>query len=97
MYCFKSCVAVVNIPFIPQTLLNLGPNFVPTPKFIPNMEIITGIESQALKLESGKKGKSTGNLQQTVSKILSKTIGKKQQDNLSKVQRAALKQSKNDN
>ena len=61
------------------------------------MEIITGIESQVLKLESGKKGKSTGNLQQTVSKILSKTIGKKQQDNLSKVQRAALKQSKNDN
>ena len=61
------------------------------------MEIITGIESQVLKLESGKKGKSTGNLQQTISKILSKTIGKKQQDNLSKVQRAASKQSKNDN
>ena len=60
------------------------------------MEIITGIESQVLKLESGKKGKSMGNLQQTVSKILSKTIGKKQQDNLSKVQRAALKQLKND-
>ena len=31
------------------SLLNLGPNFVPTPKFIPYMEIITAIESQALK------------------------------------------------
>ena len=78
------------------SLLNLGPNFVPTPKFIPYMEIITAIESQALKLASGKKDTSAENLRQTVSKILSKTIGKKQQDNLSKVQRAALKQLKND-
>ena len=30
------------------SLLNVGPNFVPTPKFIPYMEIITAIESQAL-------------------------------------------------
>ena len=78
------------------SLLNLGPNFVPTPKFIPYMEIITAIELQALKLESGKKDTSAENLQQTVSKILSKTIGKKQQDNLSKVQKAALKELKND-
>ena len=78
------------------SLLNLGPNFVPTPKSIPHMEIITSIESQALKLESSKKDRSAENLRQIVSKILSKTIGKKQQDNLSKVQRAALKQLKND-
>ena len=78
------------------SLLNLGPNFVPTPKSIPHMEIITSIESQALKLESSKKDRSAENLRQTVSKILSKTIGMKQQDNLSKVQRAALKQLKND-
>ena len=78
------------------SLLNLGPNFVPTPKSIPHMEIITSIESQALKLESSKKDRSAENLRQTVSKILSKTIGKKQQDNLSKVQRTALKQLKND-
>ena len=59
------------------------------------MEIITAIESQALKLESGNKDTSEENLLQTVSKILSKTIGKKQQDNLSKVQRSVLKQLKN--
>ena len=53
------------------SLLNVGPNFVPTPKSIPYMEIITAIESQALKLESGKKNTSAENLRQTVSKILS--------------------------
>ena len=46
------------------SLLNLGPNFVPTPKFIPYMEIITVIELQALKLESGKKDTSAENLRQ---------------------------------
>ena len=60
------------------------------------MEIITVIESQALKLESDKKDTSSENLRQTVNKTLSKTIGKKQQDNLSKTQRTALKQLKND-
>ena len=77
------------------SLLNLGANFVPTPKSISYMEIITAIESQALKLESDKKDTSAENLQKTVSKILSKTIGKKQQDNFSKAQRTALKQMKN--
>ena len=77
------------------SLLNLGANFVPTPKSISFMEIITTIESQALKLESGKKDTSAENLQQTVSKILSETIVKKQQDNFSKAKRAALKQLKN--
>ena len=47
------------------SLLNLGPNFVPTPKSIPYMEIITAIESQALKLESSKKDISAENLRQT--------------------------------
>ena len=60
------------------SLLNLGPNFVPIPKSIPYMEIITTIESQALKLEFNKKDTSAENLRQTVNKILSKTIGKKQ-------------------
>ena len=78
------------------SLLNLGANFVPTPKSISYMEIITAIESQALKLESDKKDTSAENLQKTVSKILSKTIGKKQQDNFSKAQKTALKQLKND-
>ena len=44
------------------SLLNLGPNFVPTQAFIPYVEIITAIESQALKLESGKKDTSPENL-----------------------------------
>ena len=59
-----------------NSLLNVGPNFVPTLKCIPYMEIITVIESKALRLESGKKGTSAENLWRTVSKILSKTIGK---------------------
>ena len=49
-----------------------------------------------MKLEPRKKDTSAENLRQTVSKVLSKTIGKKQQDNLSKVQRAALRQLKTD-
>ena len=47
------------------SLLNLGPNFVPTLKSITYMEIITAIESQALKLESSKKDISAENLRQT--------------------------------
>ena len=78
------------------SLWNLGQNFLPTPKSIPYMEMITVIESQALKLESDKKDTSAENLRQTVNKILSKTIGKKQQSNLSKAQRTSLKQLKND-
>ena len=54
------------------------------------MEVITTRESQTLKLESGKKDTSIKNLRQTVSKILSKTIKKKQQENLSKTQRTPL-------
>ena len=56
------------------------------------MEIITATESQVLNLECGKKYTSAENLHQAVSKILFKTISKKQQDNLSKTQRAAWKQ-----
>ena len=41
------------------------------------MEIITAIELQALNLDCGIKDTSTENLQQTFSRILSKTIGKK--------------------
>ena len=73
-------------------MLNVGANFVPTPKSVPHMEIITATESQALNLECGKKYTSAENLHQAVSKILFKTISKKQQDNLSKTQRAAWKQ-----
>ena len=77
------------------SLLNLGPKFVLTPKSILYMEIITARESQALKLESDEKDTSAENLRQTVNKILSTTISKKQ-NNLSKTKRTALKQLKND-
>ena len=73
-----------------NSLLNLGPNFVSTPKSISYMEVIKATESQALKLESDKKDASAENLRQAVSKILSKRIDKKQQDNFSKTQRTAL-------
>ena len=53
------------------------------------------MESQVLKLESGKKDTYAENLRQTVSKVLLKTIGKKQQNNWSKAQRTVLKQLKN--
>ena len=43
---------------------------------MPYMDIITDIESQALKLESGKRDTSAERLQQTVSKTLSKTIAR---------------------
>ena len=49
------------------------------------------IESQVLKLESGKKDTSAENLRQTVIKILSNTIGKKKTCSLSRPQRTALK------
>ena len=48
-----------------------------------------------MKLESGKKDTSAEKLRQTVNKIFSMTIGKKQQDNSSKAQATALKQLKN--
>ena len=60
------------------------------------MEIITAIESQALKLESDKKDTSAEKLWQTVNRILCKMIGTKQQDNLSQTQKTAVKQLKND-
>ena len=48
-------------------------------KFTTSKEVVA-VESQALKLESGKKDTSPENLQQTLSKILPKTVGMKQQD-----------------
>lgn len=51
-----------NIDKYVTVLLNLETNFVPTPKCIPYIELVTSIESQALKLESGKKETSAENL-----------------------------------
>ena len=60
------------------------------------MEIVTTIDSQALISQFGKKDTSAENLRQTVNKILSKKIGKKQDDNFSKTQVTTYKQLKND-
>ena len=72
-------------------MLNLGPNFLPTPKSVPHIEIITTIESKKLNLDSDKNDTSAGKLWQTVSKIFFKTIGTK-----SKTQRTAMKHLRND-
>ena len=58
-----------NIDKNVASLLNVGANFVPTPKSVPHMEIITATESQALNLECGKKYTSAENLHQAVSEI----------------------------
>ena len=51
----------------------------------------TGKESRELNVESDKMDISAENLRETTSKILSKSICKKQQINISKRQRKALK------
>ena len=51
-----------NIDKNVTSLLNLEPNFIPAPKSIPYIEIITVIESQALNLVSGKKDTTAENL-----------------------------------
>ena len=66
-----------NIDENVTSLLNFRLNFVPTPKSIPHMEIITAIKLQVLNLVSRKISTSAENMRQTVTKILSKTICKK--------------------
>ena len=51
-----------NIDKNVTSLLNFEPNFIPAPKSIPYIEIITVIESQALNLVSGKKDTTAENL-----------------------------------
>ena len=58
---------------IPTTdLLNLGPNFVPSFKKLPYMEILTPIESFVLRLEKDNKKTDAEKIRQNVSKILIK-------------------------
>ncbi|XP_065668102.1 uncharacterized protein LOC136088337 [Hydra vulgaris] len=71
-------------------LLNLGPNFAPSFKKLPYMEILTPIESFALHLEKKSKKSDAEKIRQNVSKILIKNIKHRLPDNLSKEQRLSL-------
>ncbi|XP_065664446.1 uncharacterized protein LOC136086103 [Hydra vulgaris] len=74
--------------------LNLGPNFVPSLKSIPYMDIITTAESSALKLEYNNKVENAQNLRKNVLRILQ--TKKKVNNNLTKEQRISFREIKND-
>ena len=76
-------------------LLNLGTNFVPATKRIPFMDIISTTEICAIDLENSSKETDAEFLRQKVSHLLYKNLYIKLQDNLSKPQRKALVQMKN--
>ena len=74
-----------------KDLLSLGPKFVPAPKKIPHMDIITTTEAAALKLEFSTKSEkicSAQVLRKDVLRILKNA--KPVQDNLTQEQRRAL-------
>ncbi|XP_065639519.1 uncharacterized protein LOC136072279 [Hydra vulgaris] len=76
-------------------LLNLGPNFVPLPKKIPYMDIITNIETCALQLEKLKKPTQAETLRQNCSEILTNSLKLGLKDNLTKQQRLSINKLKN--
>ena len=67
-----------------QSLLNLGPKFVPTNKNLPFMDIITTTESCALDMEHKHKENEVETLRQNVSSILQKKLNLKIRSNLKK-------------
>ena len=82
-----------EIPKHHEELLNLGPNFVPSETRIPYMDIITTTESSCLKLEYGKKIAEAQTLRKEVLSILK--MSKQIKDNLTRQQRIAIKELKN--
>ena len=80
-----------------KSLLNLGPNFVPGTKIIPFMVIILVTETCTIHLEHSSKEIDAEFLRQKVSHILHRNLNIKLQGNLSKPQRKALVQMKNNN
>ena len=78
-------------------LLNLGPKFVPTPRSIPFMNIITSTESAAIDLDKVAKHHESENLRQQVSNTLSKFVNKKIPSNLNHSQCKALKELRMNN
>ena len=78
-------------------LLNLGPKYVPTyNRQPPYMVIIQTTEICALELENDRYSEKAERLWQAVSKILSKDINKKHQNNLTIGQRNTIREMKND-
>ena len=90
---------LTNDPVQPHItdLLNLGPKFVPTPKSIPVMDIVTSTEVAAIDMDKESKHHESEILRQQVSNTLSKFIHAKLPSNLSKPQRSALNDLRKDN
>ncbi|XP_065667816.1 uncharacterized protein LOC136088087 [Hydra vulgaris] len=81
-----------KIPNNQNDLLKLGPNFVPSLKHIPYMDIIATTELFALKLEYNNKIENAQDLRKNALKELK--MGKKISQNLTREQRKALKEIK---
>ena len=75
-----------------ESLLNLGPKFVPAPTKVPVMDIITTTEVQASNLDYNNKNTVAQTLRQDVMKALK--TAKPPKNNLTKEQRQALKELK---
>ena len=78
-----------------ESLLNLGPKFVPAPNKVPVMDIITTTELEARNLDYKNKNTVAQTLRQDVMKTLK--TAKPPKSNLTKEQRQALKELKSDN
>ncbi|XP_065678490.1 uncharacterized protein LOC136093417 [Hydra vulgaris] len=83
-----------DIPMHHKKLFDLGLKFVPNPKHIPYLDIITITESSALKLQYNKKKTKGVKLKQDVLRILK--MAKPIKSNLDKEQRKALYEIKKD-
>ena len=80
---------------IPQhylELLNLRPNFVPTYKKLPFMDIVNATEIYALSLVKENQIENAELLRQKISNAISKNINFKIRNNLTFEQRTALKE-----
>ena len=80
---------------IPQhylELLNLRPNFVPTYKKLPFMDIVNATEIYALSLVKENQIENAELLRQKISNAISKNVNFKIRNNLTFEQRTALKE-----
>ena len=73
-------------------LLNRGPNFVPSNKKLPVMDIINNAELCAFTLEKKKQIENAKLLRQKNSEVISKNMNFKMRSNLTFEQRTALKE-----
>ena len=85
-----------KIPKHYESLLNLGPKFVPTNKNLPFVDIITSTESCALDMKHNHKENEAETLRQNVSYILQKNANLKIRSNLTKHEKRALKELQKD-